>query len=224
MRRLYFTLTGLPPSPEALQKWTSALRVSSFAPRKEEFSSQPFAERKPTLEKLVDELLTSDRYGERWGRHWLDVARFAESTGGDHNNIYQHAWRYRDYVIDAFNHDKPFDTFDYKPRLKQSHGKPSNYGSPWCASPWKFNQHGDSGMWISELFPNVARHADDLCLLNGMHCDQPAHAQAFIQMHTGISTGGVCRNSNFTRCSGGSRGCQTYAMFEQYEANGFGHA
>lgn len=77
------------------------------------------------------------------------------------------------------------DTFDYKPRLKLAHGKPSNYGSPWCASPWKFNQHGDSGMWISELFPNVARHADDLCLLNGMHCDQPAHAQAFIQMHTG---------------------------------------
>lgn len=79
------------------------------------------------------------------------------------------------------------DTFDYKPRLKLAHGKPSNYGSPWCASPWKFNQHGDSGMWISELFPNVARHADDLCLLNGMHCDQPAHAQAFIQMHTGNS-------------------------------------
>ncbi len=77
------------------------------------------------------------------------------------------------------------DTFDYKPRLKQSHGQPSNYGSPWCASPWKFNQYGGSGMWISELFPNLARHADDLCLLNGMHCDQPAHAQAFIQMHTG---------------------------------------
>jgi cytochrome c553 len=55
--------------------------------------------------------LASDRYGERWGRHWLDVARFAESTGGDHNNIYQHAWRYRDYVIDAFNNDKPFDQF-----------------------------------------------------------------------------------------------------------------
>lgn len=77
------------------------------------------------------------------------------------------------------------DTFDYKPRLRQAHGKPSNYGSPWCGSHWKFNQHGGSGMWISELFPNLARHADDLCMLNGMHCDQPSHAQAFIQMHTG---------------------------------------
>jgi hypothetical protein len=53
-------------------------------------------------------------------------------------------------------------------------GQPSNYGSPWLASPWKFNQHVDTGMWVSELFPNLARHADDLCLLNGMHCDQPA--------------------------------------------------
>ncbi len=77
------------------------------------------------------------------------------------------------------------DTLDYKPRLKQDHGRPSKYGAPWCASPWKFNQHGDSGLWISELFPNLAGHADDLCLLHGMHCDQPAHAQAFIQMHTG---------------------------------------
>ncbi len=99
VRRLYFVLTGLPPSPEDLRTWISRLRVL------------PFAERKATLAQLVDELLASERYGERWGRHWMDVARFAESTGGDHNNIYQHAWRYRDYVIDAFNDDKPFDQF-----------------------------------------------------------------------------------------------------------------
>ncbi len=77
------------------------------------------------------------------------------------------------------------DTFDYKPRLKQDHGRASNYGSPWCQSPWKFQQHGASGLWISELFPNLAKHADDLCLLRSMHCDQPAHAQAMLQMHTG---------------------------------------
>lgn len=111
VRRLYYVLTGLPPSVEDLQKWTLRLRVSPFAPRKNEFSSHTFAERKATLAQLVDELLASERYGERWGQHWMDVARFAESTGGDHNNIYQHAWRYRDYVIDAFNDDKPFDQF-----------------------------------------------------------------------------------------------------------------
>lgn len=99
VRRLYFTLTGLPPSPEDLQTWASMLRVASDA------------NRQAAVAQLVDELLASDCYGERWGRHWLDVARFAESTGGDHNNIYQHAWRYRDYVIDAFNDDKPFDQF-----------------------------------------------------------------------------------------------------------------
>ena len=99
VRRLYFVLTGLPPSPEDLQKWASRLRVASDA------------NRQAAVAQLVDELLASDRYGERWGRHWMDVARFAESTGGDQNNVYQHAWRYRDYVIDAFNDDKPFDQF-----------------------------------------------------------------------------------------------------------------
>ncbi len=99
VRRLYFVLTGLPPSPSELQAWVSKLQVQNEAARRS------------AIEKLVDELLASDRYGERWGRHWLDVARFAESTGGDHNNVYQHAWRYRDYVIDAFNADKPFDQF-----------------------------------------------------------------------------------------------------------------
>lgn len=77
------------------------------------------------------------------------------------------------------------DTFDYKPRLQRDHGRPSHYGTPWSASPWKFTQQGESGLWMSELFPNLAKQADELCLLNGMHCDQPAHAQAFLQMHTG---------------------------------------
>jgi hypothetical protein len=77
------------------------------------------------------------------------------------------------------------DTFDYKPRLARDDGQASAYGAPWRASPWKFAQRGDSGLWVSDLFPNVARHADELCLLRGMHCDQPAHAQAFVQMHTG---------------------------------------
>ena len=64
------------------------------------------------------------------------------------------------------------------------------------ASPFKFTQHGQSGLYVSELFPNVAKHADDLCVLNGMHCDNPAHPQATIQLHTG--------NAHFVRPSMGS--------------------
>ena len=60
---------------------------------------------------MVDRLLQSKAYGERWGRHWLDVARYGESTGSARNLPLPHAWRYRDYVIDAFNADKPYDRF-----------------------------------------------------------------------------------------------------------------
>ena len=60
---------------------------------------------------MVDRLLASPAFGERWGRHWLDVARYGESTGSSRNVPYPHAWRYRDYVIDAFNADKPYDQF-----------------------------------------------------------------------------------------------------------------
>lgn len=78
------------------------------------------------------------------------------------------------------------DTFDYKPKLLADAGKPSKYaGSDLFPSVWDFQQHGNSGLWISDAFPHLAKHADDLCLLRGMHCDQPNHAQAFVQMHTG---------------------------------------
>jgi hypothetical protein len=82
------------------------------------------------------------------------------------------------------------DTFDYKPRLPELDGQPMpggrGFGARVFASPWKFRQHGQGGLWISELFPELSRQADDLCLLRGMHTDVPAHAQAFLQMHTGI--------------------------------------
>ncbi|MFO0921792.1 MAG: DUF1501 domain-containing protein [Pirellulales bacterium] len=78
------------------------------------------------------------------------------------------------------------DTFDYKPLLEKDAGKASKYGgSKLMPSPWKFKQHGKSGLWISELFPEVAKHADDLCLIRSMHCDQPTHPRAMTQMHTG---------------------------------------
>jgi hypothetical protein len=100
VRRMYFVLTGLPPTPEEIEDWTKRIET------------QPSEQtRQDVLAELVDHLLESPQYGERWGRHWMDVARFAESTGGDQNNVFQHAWRYRDWVIDAFNSDKPYDQF-----------------------------------------------------------------------------------------------------------------
>ncbi len=79
------------------------------------------------------------------------------------------------------------DTFDYKPQLEVDTGKPApkQKNRKLMHSPWKFQQHGQSGLWISELFPHVARHADALCLLNGMHADVPSHPECFVQLHTG---------------------------------------
>jgi Protein of unknown function (DUF1553)/Protein of unknown function (DUF1549)/Planctomycete cytochrome C len=92
IRRVTFDLTGLPPAPEAVEAFVRDSAQDAF-------------------EKVVDRLLASSAYGERWGRHWLDLARYAESTGPSRNIPYPHAWRYRDYVMDAFNHDKPYDQF-----------------------------------------------------------------------------------------------------------------
>lgn len=81
------------------------------------------------------------------------------------------------------------DTFDYKPKLQKDGGKEGSSGraSKLMASPWDFSQHGDSGLWISSLLPNISKHADDLCLLRGMHTDQPNHAGAQQAAHTGTA-------------------------------------
>ncbi len=82
------------------------------------------------------------------------------------------------------------DTFDYKPKLNADSGKPGvarGGGSKLFGSPFKFSQSGQSGLWISELFPNLARQADDLCLVRSMNTDIPNHPQAFVQLHTGSS-------------------------------------
>lgn len=95
VRRLYFDLIGLPPSPVEVDAFVAAHRDDPQA----------------AIESVLDTLLASSHFGERWGRHWLDVVRYAESTGMERNFTFPHAWRYRDYVIDAFNTDKPFDRF-----------------------------------------------------------------------------------------------------------------
>jgi hypothetical protein len=96
IRRLYFVLIGLPPTPEEIDQFT-----------REYAGAKPQA----AVMKVVDRLLASPHFGERWGRHWLDVARFAESSGGGRSLMFKDAWRYRDYVIRAFNSDKPFTEF-----------------------------------------------------------------------------------------------------------------
>jgi len=80
------------------------------------------------------------------------------------------------------------DTFDYKPKLNADSGKPgTKAGTHLLGSRWKFAQHGQSGQWMSELFPELAKSADDLCFLHGMQTDLPAHPQAYLRMHTGSS-------------------------------------
>ncbi|NOT61220.1 MAG: DUF1553 domain-containing protein [Acidobacteria bacterium] len=91
-RRLYFDLLGLPPSPA---------EVAAFINDKSSDATS----------KLVDKLLASPHYGERWGQHWLDVVRFAETDGFEYDTHRPDAWRYRDYVIRSFNADKPYDRF-----------------------------------------------------------------------------------------------------------------
>ncbi len=79
------------------------------------------------------------------------------------------------------------DSFDYKPQLIKDHGKSGKYGGSLLKSPWTFRQRGNSGLWISDLFPNVADHADELTLIRSMQCDQPVHPGAMTQMHTGTA-------------------------------------
>jgi len=92
IRRAYFDLLGLPPTPEQVDKFVN--------------DTSPFA-----WEALLTELLSSPQYGERWGRHWLDVACYADTAGFETEEFHRNAWRYRDWVIKAFNDDKPYDRF-----------------------------------------------------------------------------------------------------------------
>ena len=92
LRRATYDLTGLPPTEKELAAFLSDQSPNAY-------------------ERVVDRLLASPRYGEQWGRHWLDVARYADSTGNDEDHRYPYAWRYRDYVISAFNSDMPYDQF-----------------------------------------------------------------------------------------------------------------
>jgi hypothetical protein len=92
VRRAYFDLLGLPPSPDQVDAFLADESLEAWP-------------------RLIDSLLASKHYGERWGRHWLDVARYADSGGYETDIYYRNAWRYRDYVVKSFNDDKPYDLF-----------------------------------------------------------------------------------------------------------------
>jgi len=92
VRRAYFDLHGLPPAPEEVDQFVDDESPDAFA-------------------RLIDRLLESPRYGERWGRYWLDLVRYADTSGFETDHFYTEAWRYRDWVIKSFNEDKPYDVF-----------------------------------------------------------------------------------------------------------------
>jgi Protein of unknown function (DUF1501) len=87
------------------------------------------------------------------------------------------------------------DTFEYKPKLQELDGKVGPGGGTLVGSKFKFAQHGQTGTWFSELYPNVAKHSDDFCFLRGLHTDTPAHPQAVIQLHTGAAIASLTRPS-----------------------------
>ncbi len=106
IRRVYFQLIGLPPTPEQVTAFLNDNNPEAY-------------------ERVVDQLLDSPQFGQRWGRHWLDLARYADSNGLDENFLFREAWRYRNWVIDTVNADVPFDRF----LLEQIAGDLLPYGS-----------------------------------------------------------------------------------------------
>jgi hypothetical protein len=145
IRRLSFDLTGLPPSPEEIQA----------------FLDDPGTDRE-AYDRLVDRLLESERYGERWARHWLDVVHFGETHGYDKDKLRPNAWPYRDYVIRAFNEDKPYRRF-IEEQLAGDVLYPGSVDGIEAlgfiaAGPWDFIGHAE--VPESKIDGKVARHLD----------------------------------------------------------------
>jgi len=147
LRRVYFDLIGLPPTEEEARQFLIDLAPDAYP-------------------KLVDRLLEDPRYGERWGRHWLDLVRFAESDGFAIDGERPTAWRYRDYVIRAFNHDKPYDEFvleqlagdEWQPRPGARGANAENEGLLALGflrmGPWERDTNFDAQLrldWLNEM-------------------------------------------------------------------------
>ena len=154
IRRLYFDLIGLPPSPDEVDAFLADTSPDAY-------------------EKLVDKLLASPHYGERWARHWLDVVRYAESDGFRQDAYREHAWRYRDYVIQSLNDDKPYDRFV----LEQLAGDEIAPDSPEAVVAtgflrlglYEYNQRDVRTQW-SDILNDVTDVTGDVFLGLGMGC------------------------------------------------------
>lgn len=154
IRRVYFDLHGLPPTPEEVQRFVNDQRPDAY-------------------ERLVDRLLSSPRYGERWSRHWLDIVRYADSDGYRADGYRPHAWRYRDYVIRSLNEDKPYNQF-VQEQLAGDELFPDNVDAQIATGflthgTYEWNSRDVAGQWnlmLNELTDTVG----DVFLGVGMQC------------------------------------------------------
>jgi mono/diheme cytochrome c family protein len=142
IRRLSFDLTGLPPTPERVEQFVRDMDPQAY-------------------EKLVDELLKSPHYGERWARHWLDIAHYADTHGFERDQLRPNAWRYRDYVIESLNADKPYDHF-LREQIAGDVLAPGDSQSViatgfLAAGPWDFVGHVETK---SDMLKRAARAGD----------------------------------------------------------------
>ena len=145
IRRATFDLTGLPPTPEEIEAFL------------DDRSSKAF-------EKVIDRLLASPRYGERWGRHWLDVVRYADTAGDSADYPVPQAYRYRDYVIDSFNRDKPYDQFireqlagDLLPADSETERAERTIATGFIATSRRFGVHPEMYLTIEDTIDVTGR-------------------------------------------------------------------
>ncbi len=154
IRRVYFDLIGLPPESAVVERFAADPTPEAYA-------------------KIVDELLDNPRYGERWARHWLDLARYAESDGWRQDGYRPHAWRYRDYVIRSFNEDKPYDRF-VQEQLAGDEIAPDDPDALIATgflrhSIYEYNQRDAVTQW-TEIMTDVTDTTADVFLGLGMGC------------------------------------------------------
>lgn len=191
LRRATFDLTGLPPTPEKTEQFLTAAAKDPQA----------------AWSDLIDRLLDSPRYGERWAQHWLDVARYSDTGGMSNDYERSNAWRYRDYVIRALNEDKPYNQFIIEQiagdeladeSLRSRIGDWEAYQTAreegykfFVGSPFGFSKVGQSGIEMCDQWhylrdPDVA---DELCNYRGCQAESLNHPEALFHMNTGSRLG-----------------------------------